>query len=68
MASRRAALALLSLLAVEAAALSALVASAQPPRTLPMRRVAAEVEDRPATTPNYSEAAPKHVVIEGALP
>lgn len=60
MASRRAALALLALLAVEAAALSALVASAQPPRTLPMRRVAVEVCDRmPPST---------HIVIEGALP
>ena len=68
MASRCAALALLALLAVEAAALSALVASAQPPRTLPMRRVAVEVEDRPATAPNCSEAAPNHIVIEGALP
>lgn len=65
---RRAAALLLAALAVEAAALSALVASAQPSRTLPMRRVAVEVEDRPATAPNYSEAAPKHVVIEGALP
>lgn len=65
---RRAIVVLLAVLAVEAAALSALVASAQPPRALPMHRVAVEVEDRPATAPNYSEAAPKHVVIEGALP
>ena len=51
---------LLAVLTVEAAALSALVASAQPPRTLPMRRVAVEVCDRmPPST---------HVVIEGALP
>lgn len=54
---RRAAALLLAALAVEAAAL---VASAQPPRTLPMRRVAVEVCDRmPPST---------HVVIEGALP
>lgn len=57
---RRAGALLLAVLAVEAAALSALVASAQPPRTLPMRRVAVEICDRmPPTT---------HVVIEGALP
>lgn len=68
MASRRAALALLAVLAVEAAALAALVASAQPPRTLPMRRVAVEVEDRPATAPKCSEPTPNHIVIEGALP
>ena len=65
---RRVIHAVFALLAVEAAALSALVASAQPPRTLPMRRVAVEVEDRPATAPNYSEVTPKHIVIEGALP
>lgn len=59
MASRRIVL-LLAVLTVEAAALSALVASAQPPRTLPMRRVAVEVCDRmPPST---------HIVIEGALP
>lgn len=57
---RRGAALLLAVLAVEAAALVALVASAQPPRTLPMRRVAVEVCDRvPPST---------HVVIEGALP
>lgn len=57
---RRVAVLLMAVLAVEAAALSALVASAQPPRTLPMRRVAVEVCDRvPPST---------HVVIEGALP
>ena len=57
---RRVAVLLLAVLAVEAAALDALVASAQPPRTLPMRRVAVEVCDRvPPST---------HVVIEGALP
>ena len=57
---RRVAVLLLAFLAVEAAALVALVASAQPPRTLPMRRVAVEVCDRvPPST---------HVVIEGALP
>lgn len=57
---RRAAALLLVVLAVEAAVLSALVASAQPPRTLPMRCVAVEVCDRmPPST---------HVVIEGALP
>lgn len=57
---RRVAVLLLAVLAVEAAALVALVASAQPPRTLPMRRVAVEVCDRvPPST---------HVVIEGALP
>ena len=57
---RRVAVLLLAVLAVEAAALSALVASAQPTRTLPMRRVAVEVCDRvPPST---------HVVIEGALP
>lgn len=57
---RRAAALLLAVLAVEAAAFSALVASAQPPRALPMRRVAVEVCDRmPPST---------HVVIEGALP
>ena len=57
---RRVAVLLLAVLAVEAAALAALVASAQPPRTLPMRRVAVEVCDRvPPST---------HVVIEGALP
>lgn len=57
---RRAAALLLAVLAVESAALSALVASAQPPRTLPMRRAAVEVCDR--VPPNT------HVVIEGALP
>lgn len=57
---RRVIHAVFALLAVEAAALSALVVSAQPPRTLPMRRVAFEVCDRmPPST---------HVVIEGALP
>lgn len=57
---RRVAVLLLAVLAVEAAALVALVASAQPPRTLPMCRVAVEVCDRvPPST---------HVVIEGALP
>lgn len=57
---RRATRALLALLLAEAVALAALVASAQPPRTLPMRRVAVEVCDRmPPST---------HVVIEGALP
>lgn len=57
---RRAGALLLAALVVEAAALSALVASAQPSRTLPMRRVAVEVCDRmPPST---------HVVIEGALP
>lgn len=57
---RRVAVLLLVLIVVEAAALSALVASAQPPRALPMRRVAVEVCDRmPPST---------HVVIEGALP
>lgn len=57
---RRGAALLLAVLAVEAAALVALVASARPPRTLPMRRVAVEVCDRvPPST---------HVVIEGALP
>ena len=57
---RRGAALLLAVLAVEAAALVALVVSAQPPRTLPMRRVAVEVCDRvPPST---------HVVIEGALP
>ena len=57
---RRVAVLLLAVLAVEAAALVALVASAQPARTLPMRRVAVEVCDRvPPST---------HVVIEGALP
>nr|DAH85401.1 MAG TPA: hypothetical protein [Caudoviricetes sp.] len=57
---RRVAVLLLAVLAVEAAALSALVASAQPTRTLPMRRVVVEVCDRvPPST---------HVVIEGALP
>lgn len=57
---RRVAVLLLVLIVVEAAALSALVASAQPPRALPMHRVAVEVCDRmPPST---------HVVIEGALP
>ena len=57
---RRGAALLLAVLAVEAAALAALVASAQPPCTLTMRRVVVEVCDRvPPST---------HVVIEGALP
>lgn len=57
---RRGAALLLAVLAVEAAALAALVASVQPPHTLPVRRAAVEVCDRvPPST---------HVVIEGALP
>ena len=48
-----------ALLAVTAAAFALLVASAQPPRARPMRRVPVEVYDQPAVT---------KIVIEGALP
>ena len=57
-----------ALLAATAAALAMLVASAQPTYDGSMRRVPVAVEDRPETTPNYSEATPKYIVIEGALP
>lgn len=50
-----------ALLAATLAALSLLVAYAQPFAVEPMRRVPVTVEDRPATTV-------AHVVIEGALP
>lgn len=61
----------LALLACVAALWAAMLAETDVAASMPHAAdsdLAPRVYDRPATTQNYSEATPKHIVIEGALP